>query len=61
MSVADSWIVAAATSRHLTIVTYEVSAKSAKSKVKIPDAAEALGVPCIDPRRMCRNGKIVVG
>lgn len=60
LGVADSWMVASANSREFKIVTYEVGAPNGTKKVKIPDAAQAFGVQCIDPIEMLRNEKIVV-
>lgn len=43
-TVADSWIVAEALSRSLTVVTFETSDINCKRRVKIPDACNAVGV-----------------
>lgn len=60
LSVADSWMVASANSRDFKIVTYEAGAPNGTKRVKIPDAAQAFGVQCIDPIQMLRNEQIVV-
>ncbi|MFH0411284.1 DUF4411 family protein [Corynebacterium sp. L4756] len=44
---ADSWLVAAGVSKKATIVTQEVRAPDARKRIKIPDVADAFGVPCI--------------
>lgn len=61
LSVADSWLVASAKSRGLQIVTYEVGAPEGKKRVKIPDAADAFQVRCLDPVQMLLNEKVFVG
>lgn len=42
--VADAYLVATATAKGLTLVTYEKSDPKCKRRVKIPDACEAMGV-----------------
>lgn len=44
VSVADSWIIAEALSRSLTVITYEAPDHLCKKRVKIPDACIAMGV-----------------
>ncbi|RJU00835.1 DUF4411 family protein [Arthrobacter frigidicola] len=45
----DYRIIAQAKAESAILVTSEVSAKDSVRRVKIPDAAEAIGVSCIDP------------
>jgi len=47
-NVADAYLVATASAKGMTLVTYETSAPSCKKRVKIPDACIALGVECCD-------------
>lgn len=57
---ADSWLVASAARHNAAIVTNEKSAPQSQKKVKIPDAANAFGVRCIDPLSFLRSAKIVI-
>lgn len=52
---ADSYLVAYAMLGGHQIVTLEVSAPAAKSKIKIPDAANAHGISTISPYQMLRQ------
>ncbi|MGN0223745.1 MAG: DUF4411 family protein [Muribaculaceae bacterium] len=47
-SVADSWLVAEALSRSMTIITNEISDPQCKKRVKIPDVCIAVGVKYCD-------------
>ena len=55
-SVADSWIVAHALANGWVVVTHEKSAPRSKKRIKIPDVCAALGVECLNPFTMLRNG-----
>lgn len=50
----DYQLVAYAHAHGHTVVTYERSEPNSKKRVKIPDACNALSVPCIDPFTMMR-------
>lgn len=52
---ADAWIVAYALATGCVVVTQEVAAPEAKSKIKIPDVCRAFNVPCIDTFEMMRR------
>ena len=54
LQIADYWLVAQALAYGHTIVTHEVAAQSLK-KIKIPNAAIALGIRCISPFEMLRR------
>lgn len=54
LSKADSYLVAYAMLGGNQIVTLETSAPAAKSKIKIPDAANAHGISTITPYQMLR-------
>ena len=43
---ADSWLVASAAARRLTLLTNETASPQKINRVKIPDAATAFGVSC---------------
>lgn len=43
---ADSWLVASAAARRLTLLTNETASPQKINRVKIPDAAAAFGVSC---------------
>lgn len=47
LNVADSWLVASARARSLIIVTNETSKPNGVNRIKIPDAASALGINSI--------------
>ena len=49
MDSADLRLVAQAKALGATIVTREVGSPDAKKRVKLPDAAAAVGVPCVQP------------
>ncbi len=51
---ADSVLIGHALAGGHTVVTHERSGKGRK-KIKIPDAADALGVSCVDPFQMLRT------
>lgn len=51
MDSADLRLVAQARALNATIVTREVSSPEAKKRVKLPDAAAAVGVSCVQPFR----------
>ena len=55
LSKADSYLVAYAMLGGHQIVTLEVGAPGAKSKIKIPDAANAHGISIITPYQMLRQ------
>lgn len=59
LNVGDSWMVAAAYSRGLTLLTNETSAPRKINKVKIPDAAAAFGVRCVSNLEYLRSNGIV--
>ena len=44
VSVADSWLVAEALAQSCTVVTFEKSQPNCKTRVKIPDVCDALGI-----------------
>ena len=46
--VADEYLEATAAAKNMTLVTYEKSNPSCKTRVMIPDACQALGVRCCD-------------
>lgn len=48
VDVADSYLVATAAAKDMTLVTYEKSNPLRRSRVMIPDACYALGVKCCD-------------
>ena len=54
LSSADYYLVAQAATIGATAVTHEVASNS-KRKVKIPEAAAVLGVPCMTPFQMTRD------
>lgn len=47
-NVADAYLVATAAAKELTLVTYEIPAPTSKSRIKIPDACNALDVRYCD-------------
>lgn len=54
-SVADSYLVATAAARGLTLVTFETPDHNCKKRVKIPDACVAMGVNYCDLNTVLRN------
>lgn len=54
LQAADYYLVAQAHAAGHIVVTHEVLADSTR-KIKIPNACNALGVPCIDPFEMLRR------
>ena len=55
LDVADAFLVAAAATLNCVIVTNETSDPQCKKRVKIPDAANALGVQCISLNDVLRR------
>ena len=47
-NVADAYLVATASAKQMTLVTYEGSSPNSKKRVMIPDACNALGVRYCD-------------
>lgn len=60
LDVADAWLVASAYRHGATLVTNEVPAPQGTRKVKIPDAAAAFNVPCINTLKFLRELKVSV-
>ena len=60
LGVADPWLVASAYRHGATLVTNEVPAPQGTRKVKIPDAAAAFNVPCINTLEFLRELKVSV-
>lgn len=54
-SVADSFLVATAAAKGLTLVTFETPDSNSKKRVKIPDACVAMGVNYCDLNTALRN------
>ena len=54
-AVADGWLVAYAKAKGYIIVTHELPATDARSKVPIPNVCEALGVSYVDTFAMLRE------
>ena len=54
-SVADSYLVATAAAKDLTLVTFETPDSNSKKRVKIPDACVAMGVNYCDLNTALRN------
>ena len=54
-AVADGWLVAYAKAKEYIIVTHELPATDARSKVPIPNVCEALGVSYVDTFAMLRE------
>lgn len=54
-SVADSYLVATAAAKGLTLVTFETPDPNCKKRVKIPDACVAMGVNYCDLNTALRN------
>lgn len=54
-AVADGWLVAYAKAKGYIVVTHELPAADARSKVPIPNVCEALGVRYIDTFAMLRE------
>lgn len=54
LQVADFYLVAYAHAHGLSLVTHEVAADTIK-KIKIPNAAVALGIKCVTPYAMLRS------
>jgi len=52
---ADAWVVAYALAKRCVVVTQEVSAPQAKSKIKVPDVCRAFSVPYIDTFELMRR------
>jgi 3-polyprenyl-4-hydroxybenzoate decarboxylase len=53
--VADSYLVATAAVKGMTVVTYEKPQPNAKKRVLIPDVCNAFGVPYCDLNDMLRG------
>jgi hypothetical protein len=62
LSIADSYLVAVAHARKLTVVTYEVPSNS-KQRIKVPTACASLGIACASPFEMLRleRARFVLG
>ena len=60
VEIADAWLVASAYRHGATLVTNEVPAPQGTKKVKIPDAAAAFNVPCINTLEFLRELKVRV-
>lgn len=60
VDIADAWLVASAYRHGATLVTNEVPAPQGTRKVKIPDAAAAFNVPCINTLEFLRELKVSV-
>jgi hypothetical protein len=58
--VADAFLVAAASAKGYTLVTYEESDPLCKKRVKIPDACNALGVRYCDLNTVLRELNIKI-
>lgn len=57
---ADAFLVATAKAKGMTLVTYETSDPNCKTRVKIPDACDALGVRYCDFNTVLRELKITI-
>ncbi len=55
MAAGDYWLVSQALSLGHTVVTHEEPAPFSKSRIKIPDACNAVGVTWMSPFRMLRD------
>lgn len=55
LDVADAFLVASAATLNCVIVTNEISDPQCKKRVKIPDAANALGVKCVSLNDVLRE------
>ncbi|PZQ26849.1 MAG: hypothetical protein DI558_02835 [Corynebacterium propinquum] len=55
---ADSWLVASAAARRLTLLTNETASPQKINRVKIPDAAAAFGVSCYTNLEFLRSENI---
>ena len=53
--VADSYLVATAAAKGMTVVTYEKSNPNSKKRILIPDVCNAFGVPYCDLNDMLRG------
>ena len=58
LSVADPWLVAAASTYGDAVVTFEKLAGADTKKIKIPDICQQMNVQCIDLYEMMRNNQI---
>jgi hypothetical protein len=56
LQVADYYLVAHALAHGYTLVTHEIASTSTK-KIKIPDACIGLGIRCVTPFEMLRQGR----
>jgi hypothetical protein len=52
---ADAWLVAYAKVKDCVVVTHEVPAPDAKTRIPIPNACQAFGVPFVDTFEMLRR------
>jgi hypothetical protein len=50
----DGWLIAFAKAKGLILVTHEERRPESKTKVKIPDVCDAVGVQCVDTFQMLR-------
>lgn len=57
---ADAYIIATASARQMTLVTFEKSNPQRKNRVMIPDACAAIGVACCDLNTMLRSIGITI-
>lgn len=55
LSGVDYQLVAYAHAHNHTVVTHEKSSPASLTNIKMPDACNAMGVPCVDPFAMLRN------
>lgn len=58
--VADSYLVATAAAKGMTVVSYEHSNPQSKRRVLIPDACNAMGVACCDLNAVLRSLGITI-
>lgn len=58
--IADAFLVATAAARDMIIVTHEIPDPNGKKRVKIPDAAKAMGVKCCTLLEMLRELNITI-
>lgn len=57
---ADAYLVATAKAKGLTLVTYETPDPNCQKRVKIPDACQALDIPCCDLNSLLRELGITI-
>ena len=59
-AVADSYLVATAAAKGMTVVTYEKPSPNSQKRILIPDVCNAFGVPYCDLNDMLRNMGITI-